>query len=90
MYILTVFLTKVNLPGKARGYFVLAGRWLNSTIGPTRLVAGSRSAYGIRSISSAAGPLVFYSRIDKYNVGQFVSGDSPPLGVWNSENCSFW
>ena len=40
-------------PGRAGSQFVLAGRWLNHTIGPSRLVASFRSAYEIRTVGNA-------------------------------------
>ena len=43
-------------PGRAGSQFVPEGRWSNDTIGPSRLVAGSRSAYGIRFVGRAALP----------------------------------
>ena len=40
------------LAASRRGQFVLAGRWSNYTIGPTRLGAGSGSAYEIRTVGN--------------------------------------
>ena len=50
---------------QGRGPIRSGRRWVNQTIGPARLVAMIRSAYGIRIVGRGLGPAADFGLLDK-------------------------